>query len=64
MHGEDVVVGIRTREHLVITKNNELEAYAELLILHARLYLCSCLCNLFSQLIISRDLMVVVMKVI
>jgi hypothetical protein len=39
MHGEDVVVGMRTREHFVVTANKKLEACAELLILHARLYL-------------------------
>jgi hypothetical protein len=46
MQGDDMVAGIKIREDLDIM-NNMMEAYAELLILHGELYLCSCLCNLF-----------------
>jgi hypothetical protein len=46
MQGDDMVAGIRIREDLDIM-NNMMEAYAELLILHGELYLCSCLYSLF-----------------
>jgi hypothetical protein len=48
-----MVAGVRYQEDLDVIKNNMLEAYDELLILYAGLYMCPGLCNLFFLTLIS-----------